>query len=103
MVQGHYWSSSVSTDPWNKTWTSNGSGLASGSFMINAGYNTAAENLGHAVVVHESTGDRAACGVLGGGMEYVSTMGIYPDYDGDVTVTGYVVVAEESAGSNSIR
>ena len=38
-----------------------------------------AENLGHAVVIHESGDDRAACGLLGEGNERFSTIYIiYP-------------------------
>ena len=59
--------------------------------------------MGHAVVVHESGGTRAACGLLGEGQEYVATMGEYPDYEGNFSLEGYIVVAEEQAGSSKIR
>lgn len=105
MVSGHYYNNTLlDTDPWNSiTWTSDTNGDATGNYTVDQGYNTLAENLGHATVVHQSNGTRAACGVLGGGVERLAVMEAYPGYTGDYTITGYVVVAEEAEGYTSLR
>merc|ERR1719285_841826 len=103
MVQGHFYSSSLSSDPWTTNWNSDADGNAYGNFTIDYGYNTLADNLGHAVVVHESDGTRAACGVIGNGDEYLATLDAYPDYTGEYNVSGYVVVAAEYDGANTMR
>jgi len=101
MVSGHYYSET--NDPWTTTWSSNVTGLSLGYFTIKTGYDTVVENLGHAVVVHESGGTRAACGLLGNGREYMATITAYPDYSGNTIITGYVVVAEEYENSEMLR
>jgi len=104
MVSGHHYDTdALSSDPWSTTYTSDEDGVSYGSFTIDTGYDTITENLGHAVVVHESGGDRAACGLLGEGNEWLSTMDAYPDYSGDYKITGYVVVAEEEQDSDNLR
>jgi len=103
MVQGHFYDSSLSSDPWTTIWDSDVDGSDSGYFTIDYGFNTIADNLGHAVVVHESDGTRAACGVIGNGDEYLATVAAYPDYTGEYIVSGYVVVAAEYDGANTMR
>ena len=65
LIGGHYWASG--DDPWTpavgaqyKTTTK---GLARSAFTLNSGYNYA-QNLGHALVIHDSTGSGVGCGVL---------------------------------------
>ena len=65
-VGPHHYQDDWRADPWGTTWGSDAAGVASGSFVLETGYNNASENLGHAVVVHASDGTRLACGVLEG-------------------------------------
>ena len=44
-------------------WTSDGTGVAKGTAMLDSGYLTA-DNVGHTVVVHSANGTKIACGVL---------------------------------------
>jgi len=103
MVQGHYYNPSLSADPWTTTWNSDDSGNAHGYFKIDSGYNTIADNLGHAVVVHESDGTRASCGLIGEGKEYLATASVYPGYTGDLSITGFVAVSSEYDGASTLR
>ncbi len=73
LVGGHYWDTGVNgtdPDPWTAeygaVYETNVGGDARGSFTLNSGYGYE-ENAGHAVVVHDSTGARVGCGVLGKG------------------------------------
>ena len=68
MVFEHYWDSSDSLpDPWTAeygaVYNSDNMGNANGSFMLDSGLGSAA-NDGHAVVVHDQNGTRVGCGVL---------------------------------------
>merc|ERR1740130_394335 len=93
---GHY--HSVSVDPWTTTYTANASGVASGSFSVDAVYN-AAEVDGHVIVLHAADGTRVACGVLGAvPSTEVST---YPGYDGSVAASGFVVVTQDVGACTS--
>jgi len=60
-VGGHYFS--VASDPWTNLnyGTSSATGTSTGSFSVTTGY-PIASNIGHAIVVHDST-DRIGCGV----------------------------------------
>lgn len=63
---GHYWANHSETDPWLVTkYLSVGNGVAEGSVKVKTGYNFT-ENLHHAIVIHDSFGNRTACGLLGG-------------------------------------
>jgi Cu/Zn superoxide dismutase len=65
-VGGHYYK--VGVDPWTTEggaiYTSDGDGLAMGSFTLMTGYDTISQNLGHAVVIHDQEGVRVSCGLL---------------------------------------
>ena len=70
IVKGHYWypgRDGKVEDPWTKdygaVYSTNSMGDANGSFNINAGLNYMA-NLRHAVVLHDSSGNRYGCGIL---------------------------------------
>jgi Cu/Zn superoxide dismutase len=74
-VGGHYWdagSDGTTPDQWTPeygaVYETNGKGSTKGSFSLDSGYGYD-ENIGHAVVVHDSTGARVGCGVLVEGKE----------------------------------
>jgi hypothetical protein len=62
----HYYS--TASDPWLATnYTANTNGVAQGSFIVTSGY-LLADNIHHAVVIHESDNNRLGCGLLDGPM-----------------------------------
>merc|ERR1712151_126322 len=67
LVEGHGWNSVVVQDLWTTaggaTYATDSEGAAEGYFEIYNGYGYE-ENLNHAVVIHDSTGVRVACGLL---------------------------------------
>merc|ERR1711907_210698 len=66
-VGGHWWNASVA-DPWTTTYTSDEEGTAVVEITVTAeqlGYDPV-DFEGHTVVVHDSSGTKVACGVLGG-------------------------------------
>ncbi|MGB1239324.1 MAG: hypothetical protein ACPG4U_13990 [Pseudomonadales bacterium] len=63
-VGGHYWDPAIGDDAWNGAkWRSNAQGESRGGVRLVTGYNYS-QNIGHAVVIHNSDGARIACGVL---------------------------------------
>ena len=64
-VGGHYWipTPTITSDPWNTTWTSDSTGRAVGNFTVSTGVGYSG-NVWHAIVVHTSSGARVGCGVL---------------------------------------
>jgi len=73
LVGGHYWDKGPNgtiPDPWTAeygaVYSTNAGGNGKGSFTINSGYGFEENDL-HAVVLHDSTGARVGCGVLGKG------------------------------------
>merc|ERR1712194_868073 len=89
---GHYFAPG-STDPWFTTWSKTaGSTVAKGSFSVAAsGYDTLAQNVNHAVVLHAASGARIGCGYAGAGNSLTTAMGSYPGtssgLSGTVTVS----------------
>jgi len=61
----HYFSSDVSPDPWSNKWSSDSTGAARGTVRLDSGFNYD-DNLGHTVVIHAASGEKIACGILGG-------------------------------------
>lgn len=63
-VGGHYWDAAIGDDTWKGAkWRSNGRGESQGGVVLTTGYSYR-QNIGHAVVIHNSDGTRIACGVL---------------------------------------
>lgn len=67
-VMGHYWNSTNigEPDPWiNVTYNTNKDGI-SGGFVDLVGGNgySINENVGHAIVIHDESGNKIACGIL---------------------------------------
>ena len=74
-VGGHYWDSGsdgTTPDQWTSeygaVYETNKKGSTKGSFSLDSGYGYD-DNIGHAVVVHDSTGEKVGCGVLVEGQE----------------------------------
>ena len=67
-VGGHYFS--VAEDPWTPdggaTYDANKKGFAKGSFTLTSGEDMYADNVDHAVVIHDQDGTRISCGILKG-------------------------------------
>jgi len=90
-VGGHYYDAdSIDADPWSPVgYMTKFGGFAygSGKAAIGQGQNIA----GRAVVVHDSTGGRVACGLLPAELSLRQTALVpYPGYAGDLKVTGEV-------------
>ena len=63
-VGGHYYTGSVSSDPWSSVaYTASASGTASGTLSVTTGA-TSAEVAGRAFIVHAYDGSRIACALL---------------------------------------
>lgn len=63
-VGGHYWDADLGEDTWmHTTWESDSKGHSEGTFEVKTGYNYE-QNISHAVVIHNETGARIACGIL---------------------------------------
>lgn len=62
-VKGHFWLPKNEFDSWkNSKWISNKQGHGKGNFILNAG-TTFKDNNHRAVVIHDKSGNRVACGI----------------------------------------
>ena len=78
---GHYYTGGVTVDPWtNVVYTSDGSGATSGSLMVTTG-GSSGDVAGRAMVIHDHTGARIACAILGAATQVTLTAsGFVPYY-----------------------
>ena len=81
LVGGHYYTGTVTDDPWtNVVYTSDGSGATSGSLMVTTG-GSSGDVAGRAMVIHDHTGARIACAILGAATQVTLTAsGFVPYY-----------------------
>ena len=87
---GHYYTGSVSADPWADVAYTSTDGSASGTLSVATGA-TAAEVAGRAFIVHAYDGSRIACALLGEGVTLSAESFVaYPGYDGNLAVSGSV-------------
>lgn len=93
LVGGHYYSSSLSSDPWSTVvFTAEADGTATGAVQVTYGQ-TASDSDGRAFVVHDYTGARKTCNLIGH-TETVVTIdnpGTYPTWTG-TAITGSVIL-----------
>jgi len=65
LVEGHYYPRNVADDPWkNVRYSSNAVGLSTSSAMMKGNGYGAADNVGRAMVLHDTDGGRIGCGLL---------------------------------------
>ena len=89
---GHYYTGTVTTDPWTNAYTAQEDGTASASVTVETG-GTSSDINGHSFVVHAYDGTRIACAILGATSEVtVTASGFVPyySYKGDLAVAGTV-------------
>jgi Cu/Zn superoxide dismutase len=99
LVGGHYFPG-MASDPWTSTmWSSDSMGSSTVDFTTPSfsltGVNPVANR---AVVVHDSSGNRIACGMLMPTVGEVVTLGPYPGNTANTDTTGTLVVTQGSAG-----
>lgn len=87
LVGGHYWHDGRTDDNWTReggaVWATDENGNSISSFRLFNGYGRK-RNTDHAVVIHDSDGTRAACGILKPNNFVLSAeIGAYPPYDGN--------------------
>jgi len=77
---GHFYA--VDDDPWTSVaYTSNDSGTAHGETMVDTGYSSV-QTTGRAMIVHDYSGARIACAILGNGNDAVLQATAFVKYDG---------------------
>merc|ERR1719181_221237 len=92
LVGGHH--HNMGSDPWtNIVFVPNGLGESTGGHAVETGY-TRRDILGRAIVVHDHTGARVACGILEVHPTVTASLGSYPGYSGDLEFTGSVSVRQ---------
>jgi len=95
-VGGHFYVKETvdDPDPWApKIYTTYRSGFSAGFFGATTGYNLQ-DVVGRAMVVHDETGGRVACGLISSTTELTGSrsapLQVYPGYEGDLKVKGDV-------------
>lgn len=90
-IGGHYWDSSdYTTDPW-QTVMYNSSSLGSNAASVAVATGLGASDvLGRAMVIHDSTGARIACGIIQ--LANVPSFAAYPGYTGNLATAGVMSV-----------
>ena len=86
---GHYYTGTVTTDPWTDVAYTATAGVASGSATVETG-GTSSEINGLAFVVHAYDGSRIACAILAGGTLMADGFVPYYTYTGALDVSGTV-------------
>jgi len=100
-VGGHYYHESMAADPWSPVvYTPDALGDSTSSGNTIAIGHTLSDVNGRAIVVHDHTGGRVACGTIHAAPAAKASMGSYPGYSGDLHFTGSVSVDETE---NDIR
>jgi len=103
-VGGHYYSSSLSSDPWGPivyVATSDGSSNENKGVGVVTGLSNG-DITGRVMVVHElASGARIACGIIGamtgaGSPVYVNSLSAYPGYTGNLKVAGSMTIVGTS-------
>lgn len=106
LVGGHYWDASKTEDLWTAAggavYNTNNFGDSKAAFNLTNGYDID-DNVGHAVVIHASSGERIGCGLLSYTRKAFKTctkkkkkinleacIGKYPGYEGNLDITGKV-------------
>ena len=90
---GHYYSGSVSVDPWGSiAYTSDASGASSGNVSVDTG-SVSVDLVGKAMIVHAFDGSRIGCALLSDGIDATleaSAFVPYYTYSGSLSVSGRV-------------
>ena len=88
----------MASDPWSTMWVSDANGSATISLdLLSFTLDGEMPVSGRAVVVHDSAakgGARSGCGIIVPAKPAVTHVGKYPEYSGDMTVEGTVLVSE---------
>ena len=90
----------MATDPWLSTfWHSNGAGVATLSFkMAGFSYNAVNGVVGRTMVVHDSSGNRVACGNITSTPSEVVTIKAFPGVAKSVGAVGTLIVVPTTTG-----
>ena len=99
LVGGHYFPG-MASDPWMSTvWSSDSMGSSTVDFTTPSFSLTGVDPVANrVVVVHDSSGNRIACGVLLSTVGEVVTLGSYPGNAANTDTAGTLVVTQGSAG-----
>lgn len=92
LVGGHFYDKDqIESDPWSPVAATAKGNYSYGAVAIKTG-KTTQDVQGRAMVVHDHTGARVACGLIGSAplaSQIPITFAAYPGYAGDLQVTGY--------------